>query len=301
MAVFDFLKDKRSDDAPETTKKPASVSVALPGAEGRRLLRLPVDDIRPNPNQPRKSFDDEGLEELAESIRQVGLIQPLVVRRMQDGFELVAGERRLRACKLLGMREVPCLVEETMVDQESAMVALIENLQRENLHYLEEADCYAQLIALYGLTQEELATRLGKSQSAVANKLRVLRLAPEVKEAMLEARMTERHARALLKLRDEKTQLQVIDKVKNRSLSVKDTEKLVEKTLNKLYDEKHDGAAPRPKILRYLRDYRLFLNTINAAAKQLNDSGMNVTVEQTDIADGVDLFIRVRRSSSSEE
>ena len=300
MAVFDFLKDKRGEAAPAETQRPANVSVTLPGADGRRLLRLPIDEIRPNPNQPRKTFDDEGLEELADSIRQVGLIQPLVVRRMPDGYELVAGERRLRACKLLHMREVPCLVEETMVDQESAMVALIENLQRENLHYLEEAECYAQLILSYNLTQEELATRLGKSQSAVANKLRVLRLAPEVKDAMLEARMTERHARALLKLRNEKTQLQVIEKVKNRSLSVKDTEKLVEKTLNKLYDEKHDGAAPRPKILRYLRDYRLFLNSVAAAAKQLNESGMCVILEQTDVPDGVDVFIKVRRSSSNE-
>lgn len=300
MAVFDFLKDKRNEDAAPAAAG-AGVSVALPGADGRRLMRLPIEDIRPNPNQPRKTFDDEGLEELADSIKQVGLIQPLVVRRVSDGYELVAGERRLRACKLLGMHEIPCLVEDMMVEQESAMVALIENLQRENLHYLEEAECYSQLIALYGLTQEELAARLGKSQSAVANKLRVLRLSPAVKDAMTEARMTERHARALLRLRDDKTQLQVIEKIRTRSLSVKDTEKLVDKTLNRLYDEKHDGAAPRPKILRYLRDYRLFLNSISVAAKQLNDAGMQVSVEQTDVADGVDVFIRVRRNNGSEE
>ena len=177
------------------------------------------------------------------------------------------------------------------------MVALIENLQRENLHYLEEAECYAQLIAAYGLTQEELAVRVGKSQSAVANKLRVLRLSPEVKDAMTEARMTERHARALLRLKEDEAQLQVIEKVKAKALSVKDTEKLVEKTLNRMFDEKKDGAAPRPKILRYMRDYRLFLNSIHAAVKQLSDLGMQVEVEQTDAPDGVDVFIRVRRNT----
>ena len=294
MAVFDFLKDKRSEDIGQ---KGQAVSVALPGADGKKLMRLPIEEIRPNPNQPRKTFDDEALTELADSIKQVGLIQPLVVRKTVTGYELVAGERRLRACKLLGMKEVPCIVEDAMVEQESAMVALIENLQRENLHYLEEAECYAQLIATYGLTQEELAVRLGKSQSAVANKLRVLRLSPQIKDAMTEARMTERHARALLRLKDDDAQLQVIEKVKAKALSVKDTEKLVEKTLNRMFDEKKDGAAPRPKILRYMRDYRLFLNSINAAVKQLSDLGMHVDVEQTDAPDGVDVFIRVRRNA----
>lgn len=293
MAVFDFLKDKRNEDA---GLKVAGVSVSLPGAEGKKLMRLPIEEIRPNPYQPRKTFDDESLTELADSIKQVGLIQPLVVRKTPTGYELVAGERRLRACKQLGMTEVNCIVEDAMVEQESAMVALIENLQRENLHYLEEAECYAQLIASYGLTQEELAVRLGKSQSAVANKLRVLRLSPEVKDAMTQARMTERHARALLRLKDDETQLQVIEKVRAKALSVKDTEKLVEKTLNRMFDEKKDGAAPRPKILRYMRDYRLFLNSINAAVKQLSDLGMQVDVEQTDAPDGVDVFIRVRRN-----
>ena len=293
MAVFDFLKDKRNEDA---GLKVPGVYISLPGAEGKKLMRLPIEEIRPNPYQPRKTFDDESLTELADSIKQVGLIQPLVVRKTPTGYELVAGERRLRACKQLGMAEVNCIVEDAMVEQESAMVALIENLQRENLHYLEEAECYAQLIASYGLTQEELAVRLGKSQSAVANKLRVLRLSPEVKDAMTQARMTERHARALLRLKDDETQLQVIEKVRTKSLSVKDTEKLVEKTLNRMFDEKKDGAAPRPKILRYMRDYRLFLNSINAAVKQLSDLGMQVDVEQTDAPDGVDVFIRVRRN-----
>ena len=295
MAVFDFMKDKR-----QVAVSPISAGPSPAGEQefdGRRLVYLPAEDILPNPYQPRKSFDDDGLEELADSIEQVGLIQPLVVRQLVGGkYELVAGERRLRACKLLNLKEIACILEENMQDRESAMIALIENLQRENLHYLEEAESYAQLIATYSLTQEELAEQLGKSQSSIANKLRVLRLPEGIKEAMVAARMTERHARTLLKIREEEMQLKIIERVREKGLSVKETEKLVEKTLDRLYDNKKDGAAPRPKILRYLRDYRLFTNSVNAAANQLRDAGMLVEVEQTDLSDGVDMVIRVRRS-----
>ncbi len=289
MAVFDFLKDKGA-------KNQAAASAENTQDEKRTLEQVPIDSIRPNPNQPRKTFDDEGLEELSDSIRQVGLIQPLVVRRMDGFYELVAGERRLRACKLLGLKEVPCLVQQDVYEEDSAMMALIENLQRENLHYLEEAECYATLLSTYNLKQEELAERVGKSQSSIANKLRVLRLSPTVKKAMTDAKMTERHARALLRIRDENVQLSIIDKVKTKGLSVKDTEKLVDKTLNKLYDDKQAGAAPRPKILRYLRDYRLFLNTLRTAVKQLEEAGMQVEMEQQELPDGVDVKIRVRRA-----
>jgi len=279
MAAFDFQKGKN--------EKPV---------ENRQLKELPIGSIRPNPSQPRKSFDDEGLSELADSIRQVGLIQPLVVRRMEGYFELVAGERRLRACKLLNLETVPCLVQQDVYEEDSAMMALIENLQRENLHYLEEAECYAALITNYGLKQEELAERLGRSQSSIANKLRVLRLPPAVKKAMTEARMTERHARALLRIRDEATQLAIVDEVREKGLSVKDTEKLVDKTLNRMYDEKQAGAVPRPKVLRYIRDYRLFTNSITAACRQLAETGMKVEYDKEETEDGgLEIHIRVRR------
>ena len=293
MAVFDFLKEKKS--APPEAYEIAAVQTEEVDAE-RRLVELPIDQISKNPNQPRKSFDDEALLELAKSIEQVGLIQPLVVRRKEAGdYELVAGERRLRALKLLNRETATCILENSMVDEESAMVALIENLQRENLHYLEEAESYQTLLQSYNLTQEQLAERLSKSQSAVANKLRILRLSPTVKEAMLDARMTERHARSLLRLKDEESQLQIVGKVRDKALSVKDTEKLVEKTLNKQYDEKRDGAAPRPKILRYLRDYRLFVNSVSLAADQLREAGVSVELEQIDLNGGMDLIIRIRR------
>ena len=147
----------------------------------------------------------------------------------------------------------------------------------------------------YNLTQEELAKRLGKSQSAIANKLRLLRLNESVKDAMKEGGLTERHARALLKLKGEKEQLAVIDRVKKGALSVKDTEKLVDKTLNRMYDAKEDGAKPRPVIVRMVKDYRLFMNTINAAVSQLRDAGFQVEITQEDLSNGVDIGIRVER------
>lgn len=277
MPVFDFIRN--SD-----------------GAKGsKRLVEVNVASIHPNPYQPRATFDEESIAELAQSIQQVGLLQPLLVRKVDDGYELVAGERRLRAATSLGMEKVACIVQQDIEDESSAMMALIENLQREDLHYLEEAQCYQKLLETYGLTQEELANRLGKSQSSIANKLRLLKLSDEVKAAMTEKRLSERHARALLKLTDDKQRLDAVERIAEKGLSVKETEQMVEKTLNKAYDEKQDGAKPRPKLMRIVRDYRLFMNTINQAVNQLRESGMTVEVEQSDRADGVDIKISVTR------
>lgn len=277
MAVFDFLRDSTSRES------------------GKKLEEIQVSKIVPNPNQPRKTFDDESIAELAQSIRQVGLIQPLVVRRQGDVYELIAGERRLRAIKLLELERVTCIVQNDIVDESSAMMALIENLQRENLNFFEEAQCYSDLIDTYSLTQEALAEKLGKSQSSIANKLRVLKLSPAVKEAMTDAGLTERHARALLRIADEKEQLTIIKEVKDKGMSVKETEQRVEKQLNKLYDERKDGAKPRPVMLRMIKDYRLFMNSINSAVEQLRYAGLIVDVRQADRDDGVDISISVTR------
>lgn len=277
MAVFDFLRDSTSRDS------------------GKKLEEIQVSKIVPNPNQPRKTFDDESIAELAQSIRQVGLIQPLVVRRQGDVYELIAGERRLRAIKLLELERVTCIVQNDIVDESSAMMALIENLQRENLNFFEEAQCYSDLIDTYSLTQEALAEKLGKSQSSIANKLRVLKLSPAVKEAMTDAGLTERHARALLRIADENEQLAIIKEVKDKGMSVKETEQRVEKQLNKLYDERKDGAKPRPVMLRMIKDYRLFMNSINSAVEQLRYAGLIVDVQQADRDDGVDISISVTR------
>jgi ParB family chromosome partitioning protein len=278
MPVFDFLKDNSKKAEPE-----------------KRLEEIDVSKIVPNPNQPRATFVEESILELADSIAQVGLIQPLVVRPVKNGYELVAGERRLRAVKSLGMKTVSCIVQNDVVDETSAMMALIENLQREELNYLEEAVCYSQLLSTFHLTQEELAKKLGKSQSSIANKLRVLKLPPAVKDAMTDAGLSERHARALLSLREEKHQLDAVKKISEKGFSVKETEAYVEKTLNRLYDEKRDGAKPRPIMIRLVKDYRLFMNTINTAVNQLREAGMLVEVEQADRADGVDIQIKVTR------
>lgn len=276
MPVFDFLKETRTDAA-------------------KQLVEIPVSSIRPNPYQPRTAFDEASIAELAQSIKQVGLLQPLLVRKVASGYELVAGERRLRAVTSLGMEKVTCIVQQEIVDETSAVMALIENLQREDLHYLEEAQCYASLLSTYNLTQEQLAQRLGKSQSSIANKLRLLRFSDEVKTAMVDASLTERHARALLKLGDDAARLEAVKKIRDRNLSVKETEQLVDRTLNRLYDEKADGAKPRPMITRVVRDYRIFMNTINTAVNLLRESGMKVEVEQADREDGVDIRISVTR------
>lgn len=260
----------------------------------RKLLEIPIESILPNPNQPRMTFDEDTIAELAQSISQVGLIQPLVVRKSRGGYELVAGERRLRACRSLGMSTVTCIVEETLREESSAMMALIENLQREDLHYMEEAQCYYALLNNYDLTQEALAERLGRSQSSIANKLRLLRLSDNVKDALQQAGLSERHARAILKIKDEDAQLAVVKRAADKALSVKDTERLVEKTLDKMYDERRPGAAPRPMIIRQVRDYRLFMNTVNSAIEALRESGMTVDVDQDDLPNGVDIHIHVR-------
>lgn len=276
MPVFDFLNDSR---------KP----------QDKKLEDIPIERITPNPNQPRAVFDDDSIAELAQSIEQVGLIQPLLVRRSGDSYELVAGERRLRALKLLGRRLATCVVQDEVEEESSAMMALIENLQREDLHYLEEARSYETLLTTYNLTQEELAARLGRSQSSIANKLRILRLDPAVKESMVAAGFSERHARALLKLREPDQQLKIIERASAKRLSVKETEKLVEKTLDRLYDEHADGAKPRPIMVRMVKDYRLFMNTVNSAVAQLRESGMTVEVEQTDIDGGVDIHLVIKK------
>lgn len=260
---------------------------------GRMLTELEVASIVPNPNQPRKTFDDDSIAELAQSIKQVGLIQPLVVRKNGEIYELIAGERRLRAVRSLGFEKVTCILDNGMQDSDSALMAVIENLQREDLNFFEEAECYKALLEGLELTQDELAERLGKSQSFVANKLRMLKLSGTLREAINSYGLTERHARAILKLYDDADRLEIINKAGEEGLSVKETELLVEKRLNSLYDNKKAGAKPRPVIVRMVKDYRLFMNTVNSACDHLRSGGMDVNVEQTERDNGVDITIHV--------
>ena len=198
--------------------------------DSSRVLFLPVRDIRPNPNQPRTTFSLKGLEELSASIREHGILQPLTVRRAEDkGYELISGERRLRAAKMAGLDTVPCILIR-VDDMESSLLALIENLQRRDLDFVDEALALEQLISTYHLSQEEAARRLGKSQSAVANKLRLLKLSAPVLESLRRNGLTERHGRALLRLSEEQ-RLPVLEQIIKERLTVSKTDELVDKLL----------------------------------------------------------------------
>jgi len=255
-----------------------------------RVLFLPVDAISPNPNQPRKQFVQEDLEELARSIQALGLLQPLTVRRRDGAWELIAGERRLRAARLAGLEEVPYLSIQTD-SQSSSLLALVENLQRRDLDFWEEALALRRLMDTYHLPQEETARRLGKSQSAIANKLRLLKLPPEVLSTLRDAGCTERHARALLRLETTEQQTRAAETVVARSLTVAQTEALVEQLL----------AAPkadprRPTFL--VRDVRLFLNTLTRGLDLMRSAGVNAQYDREDTEDSILLTIHIPRRPS---
>ena len=202
-------------------------------SQRQNILYLPVECIRPNPYQPRKQFNKASMEELCESIKQYGILQPINIRKTSiNSYELVAGERRLRAATMAGLKEIPCMLVD-VDDEDSAVIALIENLQREDLTYMEEAEGYNNLLTDHGFTQEVLAHKIGKSQSTIANKIRLLKLPPLVKKILFDNTLTERHARALLKLHDEQLQLRVLKLVCERGLNVKKTEELVERAIDK--------------------------------------------------------------------
>ena len=270
--------------------------IAMPTAdknkyEGTRVEAIPTGLIRPNPYQPRRSFTEQGLDELARSIRRYGLLQPIVVRRThQEYFELIAGERRLRATIRAGMPTINALVY-AAGDQDSAVMALIENLQRENLHFFDEAEAYRNLLMEHGLTQEELARRIGRNQSTVANKLRVLKLAPSVKEGIVRGRLTKRHARTLLRIPEETVQLALIAQIRKESLSVKATEELVEQTLERADREaKGDGCK---RMVGIFRDGRLLINGIRKLVDQVCETGLNAKYQMLDHGDNYEILVVV--------
>ena len=185
-----------------------------------QITQIDIDKVIPNIYQPRKYFNEQAIEELSQSILEHGIIQPLTVRMRGEIYELVAGERRLRAAKLANLKTVPCNIID-ITDTESAEIALLENLQREDLNYIEEAEAYYNLINEHNFTQDEVAKRIGKKQSTIANKLRLLKLNKEVRELCLTNNLTERHARALLTVPDEKLQLKIVQKIISSGLNVK--------------------------------------------------------------------------------
>lgn len=256
---------------------------------------IDIDRIRPNPYQPRKKFNKMSLEELASSIRAYGVLQPITVRKMfDDYYELVAGERRLKASKLAGLDRIPAIVMEVL-DHDSAILALIENLQREDLNFFEEAEGYYHLMNDYGLTQEQVAQKVGKNQSTIANKVRLLRLSKTVRQYILQNGLTERHARALLRIPDEQIQLEVLEKVVGKNLKVKETEDLIDRIINKLTQDKN-RVNVEEEVKRTIKgaiNYKIYINTLKNAFKAIKQSGVNAQFIQKDSEDYIEVIIRI--------
>lgn len=250
------------------------------------VVQLPVHLIEPSPYQPRAVFDDERIDELCQTIRTHGIIQPVVVRKNGERYELVAGERRLRAVKKLELETIPGIVRE-FSDSQAASMALIENLQREGLTAIEEATAYQQLIDLHGLTQESLAQRLGKGQSTIANKLRLLHLPQSVQQALMNKQLTERHARALLGLDSPELQNQVLREIIDKELNVKQTENRVQQLKNKPHKVK------RKKRVGFSRDTRLALNTIRQSVDMVSKTGLEISTQEREHDQYIEFIIKV--------
>jgi len=253
-------------------------------AKNEEINKIPIDHIIPNRFQPRTVFDDEKIEELSRTIHTHGIIQPIVVRPIEDGqFELIAGERRWRAMKKLGWDSVPAIIKD-FNDTETASVALIENLQREELSPIEEAIAYGKLLELHQLTQEALAQRLGKGQSTVANKLRLLKLPQEVQDALLNKTITERHARSLIPLKDPEKQVKLLKEIIEKSLNVKQTEDRVIKMLEQ---------KPKPKRKAFSKDVRIAVNTIRQSLSMVSDNGIDLDTKEEEFEEYYQFTIKI--------
>lgn len=255
----------------------------------REIINIPINLIKQNSYQPRKYFNSEALLELSESIKEYGVLQPISVRKGEEKFfELIAGERRLRASQLAGLNDIPAIIVD-ITDTDSAVLALIENLQREDLNFIEEAEGYFNLIKDHGFTQEVLARRIGKRQSTIANKLRILKLSDNVKEKLLKEGLTERHARALLKLPTEELQLEVIDEIIKRNLTVKRTEELVERELERLEEENNPQKDNKAKY-RWSINPRIITNTL----RQIMDkNGIEAEYSHREKEDYMEIIVKI--------
>jgi len=261
------------------------------GNHHEKIEQIDINSISPNKYQPRSIFSEEKIEELARTIHTHGVIQPIVIRRTGDNsYEIIAGERRYRAMVSLNWEKVPAIVR-NLDDKETASIALIENLQREELTSIEEAYAYEKLLELHELTQEALAQRLGKGQSTVANKLRLLKLPEEVKNAILEKRITERHARALIPLKEEQLQILMLNELIESQLNVKQLENRVRETLNPEKEVEKKKSPPKRKSVS--RDVRIALNTIKQSLSLVAKSGINVETEEEDSEDFYTIVVKI--------
>ena len=251
------------------------------------VVLLPVDVIKKNPSQPRVIFSTEDLKNLADSIKYNGILQPITVRvNLNNEYELVSGERRLKAAKLAGNKDVPCIVLKTDEEQ-SAIFALIENLQRKNLNFFEESLAISKLIEKWKLTQDEVAAKLGKAQSTIANKLRLLKFSNEQKAKILTNNLTERHARALLKLQTDEEINEILQIIINKKLNVNQTEDLIEEHLGK------KPAKPKKKFIPIIKDVRIFFNTIDSAVKNMRKAGIMARVQKKEEENYIKYVVKI--------
>ena len=268
----------------------------FPGFEKKkskpRLMEIPVDALQAGSHQPRKDFAKDELVSLADSIRQNGILQPLLVRRCNGEYEIVAGERRMRAAKLAGLQTVPCMLID-MEEEDAAVCSLLENLQRQDLSFFEEAEGIALLIHEFGMTQSQAAERLGKQQSTIANKLRLLRFSEKERILLCQYSLSERHARALLRIEDDVTRFKLLREVGEKELTVARTEALVEQTISGTDSTK---KTRRPTII--VKDVRIFFNTVAHAVDLMRQSGINASEEQNETEDCIEYVIRIPKQAA---
>ncbi|HLR23604.1 MAG TPA: nucleoid occlusion protein [Pseudogracilibacillus sp.] len=255
------------------------------------VVQLNVSDIDPNAYQPRTEFDEEKIKELAQTLQTHGIIQPIIVRsKGEDQYEIIAGERRLRAAKLLEWEKISAIIRE-LSDTETASLALIENIQREELSVIEEAQAYSMLLEMHELTQEALAQRLGKSQSTVANRLRLLSLPDDIQDGLLHKKITERHARSLMTLKTTEEQVEYYEKVIEQGLTVRELDDLIKSDYAKPVEKKQ---RKKPKLVS--KDVRIATNTIKRSLKMISDTGIDVESEEEDLDDYYQITIKVKKN-----
>jgi len=250
------------------------------------IKHIPIQEIVASPYQPRTVFAEDRIDELCQTIKTHGVIQPIIVRLRNEKFEIIAGERRWRAVTKLGLESIPAIIRE-LNDAQAASIALIENLQREGLTAIEEAIAYQQLIELHDLTQESLAQRLGKSQSTIANKIRLIQLSEPVKNALMERKITERHARALLSLASDEMQFKVLQDILNKELNVKQTEVRI------AYLQNSTKLKKQRNRVSFSKDIRLALNTIRQSVDMIITSGLKINTDEKDFEDHYQIIIKI--------
>ena len=259
-----------------------------------KVIEIDVRLIVPNPHQPRTEFDDSDIRSLAESIGQNGILQPLSVRKSGERYELIAGERRLRAAKMCGLQAVPCIVDD-ISEVNSAILALVENIQRQDLSFFDEAAAIEKLISYYGMTQEDAASKLGKAQSTIANKLRLLRITPEERELIMNFNLTERHARALLKLGSCEERMNILEKVIKNKLNVERTEKLVEDYIGQ--KKVRQSYRTRSKVFQ---NVKIFVNTINKAIETMQSAGIDADSRKIQNEEYIEYRVRIPIDSNKD-